>query len=194
MSGADDNGDSSPVVCGSRDCGPRSGGGRGVGGARSNGDISRVVEGARLEIALAVAMACYRFRLPLRSQPLDGDRVSPSIAVNLGRSLGIERVTSQYVTVRGTLNEHALRRVVSGGLRPDDQDHVTVEHLQPRQLLIDGLAVVRLIEQSIELRRRCPQPAHDLALRERARRDSLLALRASTGTTGDRAGPQLPVP
>jgi hypothetical protein len=35
-----------------------------------------VVEGARLEIALAVSDACYRFRLLLRSQPLNGHRVT----------------------------------------------------------------------------------------------------------------------
>ena len=37
----------------------------------------------------------------------------------------------------------------SGGLRPHDQIHVTVEHLQQRQYLIDGLAVVGLVEQTI---------------------------------------------
>jgi hypothetical protein len=46
--------------------------------------------------------------------------------------------------------------------------------LEQRDQLIHGLAVVRLIEQSIQLGGGCPQPAHDLALRERALRDPLL--------------------
>jgi hypothetical protein len=37
----------------------------------------------------------------------------------------------------------------SGGLRPNDQVNVTVEHLQQGEQLIDRLAVVRLIEQAI---------------------------------------------
>ena len=37
----------------------------------------------------------------------------------------------------------------SGGLRPYDQIHVTVEHLQQRQYLIDGLAVAGLVEQKM---------------------------------------------
>ena len=72
------------------------------------------------------------------------------------------------------MKEHAVRRVASGGLRPNDQINVIVEHLQQSQHLIDRLAVVRLIEKAIQLRRRRPEPAHDLALRERARCDSLL--------------------
>ena len=67
-----------------------------------------------------------------------------------------------------------MRRVASGRLGPNDQVHITVEHLQQREQLIDGLAVVRLIEQSIQLRCRRPEPAHDLALRERAFCHSLL--------------------
>ena len=43
------------------------------------------------------------------------------------------------------LTEPAFRRDASGRLRPNDQVHVTVEHLQQREQLIDGLAVVRLI-------------------------------------------------
>ena len=62
----------------------------------------------------------------------------------------------------------------SGGLRPNDQVNVTVEHLQQGEQLIDRLAVVRLIEQAIQLRRGSPETAHDLALRERALGDSLL--------------------
>src|SRR5205814_4883833 len=65
-------------------------------------------------------------------------------------------------------------RSSSGGLRPNHQINVTVEHLQQGQDLIDRLAVVRLIEKAIQLRRGRPEPAHDLALRERALCDSLL--------------------
>jgi len=55
-----------------------------------------------------------------------------------------------------------------------NQVDVTVEHLQQGEQLIDRLAVVRLIEQSIPLRRARPEPAHNLALRERALCNSLL--------------------
>jgi hypothetical protein len=44
----------------------------------------------------------------------------------------------------------------SGGLRPNHQINVTVEHLQQGQDLIDRLAVVRLIDKAIQLRRRRP--------------------------------------
>jgi hypothetical protein len=44
------------------------------------------------------------------------------------------------------LKEHASRRVASGGLRSNHQINVTVEHLQQGQHLIDGLAIVRLID------------------------------------------------
>ncbi len=63
---------------------------------------------------------------------------------------------------------------MSGGLRPNHQINVTVEHLQQGEQLMDRLAVVRLIEQTIQLRRRRSQPAHGLTLRERALCDSLL--------------------
>jgi hypothetical protein len=45
---------------------------------------------------------------------------------------------------------------LSSRLCPNDQINVTIEHLQERQYLIDGLAVVRLIEKAIELRRGGP--------------------------------------
>jgi hypothetical protein len=56
-------------------------------------------------------------------------------------------------------------RSSSGGLRPNHQVNVTVEHLPQGQDPIDRLAVVRLVEKAIQLRRRRPWPAHDLALR-----------------------------
>ena len=76
----------------------------------------------------------------------------------------------------------------SGGLRPDDQVDVTVEHLQQGQQLIDRLPVVRLIEKAIQLRRGRSQPAHDLALRERALCDSLLCFQRQSVQRGDRGG------
>jgi len=47
----------------------------------------------------------------------------------------------------------AAERPTSGSLRPNDQIDVTVEYLKQRQHLVDGLPVVRLIEQAIQLRR-----------------------------------------
>jgi hypothetical protein len=64
------------------------------------------------------------------------------------------------------LKEHAFRRVESGSLRPNDEINVTVEHLQQGEQLIDRLAVIRLIEEAIQLRRGRPESAHDLALRQ----------------------------
>ena len=78
------------------------------------------------------------------------------------------------------MKEHALKGIAAGGLRSNDQVHVTVEHLQQGEQLIDRLAVVRLIEKSIQLRRRCPESAHDLALREGVRCDSLLRLKGQS--------------
>ena len=46
--------------------------------------------------------------------------------------------------------DDVLRISASGGLRPNDQVHVTVEHLQQREQLIHRLGVVRLIEQTIQ--------------------------------------------
>ena len=59
------------------------------------------------------------------------------------------------------------------------QINVTVEHLQQGQDLVDRLTVVSLIEKAIQLRRRRPEPAHDLALRKRALCDSLLCFSVS---------------
>jgi len=56
------------------------------------------------------AMACYRFRLLLRSQPLNSDHVYSIDRRNLGRSRPIDSVTSSYVTVGATLKEHPFKR------------------------------------------------------------------------------------
>jgi hypothetical protein len=44
-------------------------------------------------------------------------------------------------------------------LRADGELDVAVERLQEREHLVDRLAVVRLIEQTVKLRRRGPQPS-----------------------------------
>jgi hypothetical protein len=55
------------------------------------------------------------------------------------------------------------RKRESNGHRSNDEINITVEHLQQRQDLVDRLAVVRLIEQAIELRCRSPDATNDLA-------------------------------
>src|SRR5438876_12078250 len=62
----------------------------------------------------------------------------------------------------------------SGCLRPDDQIDLTVKYLKQRQDLVDRLAVVRLVEKPIQLRRRSAEPPHDLALGQRGFGNSLL--------------------
>jgi hypothetical protein len=47
----------------------------------------------------------------------------------------------------------AASKAPSRRLCPDDQVDVAVEHLQQGQQLIDGLAVIRLVPQAIQLRR-----------------------------------------
>jgi hypothetical protein len=81
----------------------------------------------------------------------------------------------------------------SGGFCPDDQVYVTVEHLQQGERLIDRLAVVRLIKQSIQLRRRRPEPANDFALRQRTFRDSLLCFECQS-VQQEIIVPPLPMP
>lgn len=113
----------------------------------------------------AAQQTLCRFRLPLRIRKL----IAAPVTVVNHRKTSIDFAQStgsrhDYVTVLAPLKEHAFRRVASGRLRPNDQVHVTVEHLQQREQLIHRLAVVRLIEQTIQLRGRRPQPAHDLPL------------------------------
>jgi hypothetical protein len=52
----------------------------------------------------------------------------------------------------------------SSGLGPDDQVNLAIENLQQRQELIDRLAIVGLIEQSIELSGGRGKPSRYLAL------------------------------
>ena len=49
-------------------------------------------------------------------------------------------------------------------LRPNDHLDLAVEHLEKREHLVDGLAVVGGVGQTVELCRRRPQAADDLAL------------------------------
>jgi hypothetical protein len=48
-----------------------------------------------------------------------------------------------------TFMQHDLGYLRSGTFRPNDQIDIAVENLEERQYLVDGLAVVRLIEESI---------------------------------------------
>jgi len=52
----------------------------------------------------------------------------------------------------------------SGRLRPHHEIHLTVEHLQQGQQLVDGFAVIRLVEESIQLRGRRSEASNDLVL------------------------------
>lgn len=61
-----------------------------------------------------------------------------------------------------------------GSLGSNNKIDFAVKHLKQRQHLIDGLPVVGLVEQPIQLGGGGPEPSHDLALRERALGDSLL--------------------
>src|SRR2546428_11875525 len=63
----------------------------------------------------------------------------------------------------------------SCALRSHNKVDVTVKNLQQRHELVDGLTVVRLIHEPIELGRGSPESAAALTLRSRARRDSLLS-------------------
>src|SRR5881409_2067090 len=53
----------------------------------------------------------------------------------------------------------------SCALRSHNEIDVTVENLQQGHELVDGLTVVRLIHEPIELRRGSPESADDLTLR-----------------------------
>lgn len=55
--------------------------------------------------------------------------------------------------------------IALGTLRSNNEINFAVEHLKQRQHLIDGLAVVGLVEEPIQLRGGGPEPADDLALR-----------------------------
>src|SRR4029079_16341368 len=64
--------------------------------------------------------------------------------------------------------------ILSGSLRPNHQIDIAIEHLQERQHLVDGLAIVCLIEQAIQLRCGSPEPTHNLALRQRTLSNAFL--------------------
>src|SRR2546426_6578001 len=70
-----------------------------------------------------------------------------------------------------------LPQTSSCALRPHNEIDVTVENLKQGHELIDGLIVVRLIQEPIELGRGSPESADDLTLRYGASRDSLLSLK-----------------
>ena len=61
--------------------------------------------------------------------------------------------------------EVEVRAALSRALRAHNEIDVAVENLQQGHELIDGLRVVRLIDEPIELGRRSPESADDLSLR-----------------------------
>jgi len=61
--------------------------------------------------------------------------------------------------------EVEVRAALSRALRAHNEIDVAVENLQQGHELIDGLRVVRLIDEPIELGRRSPESADDLTLR-----------------------------
>ena len=63
---------------------------------------------------------------------------------------------------------------VSGYLFPDNQINFTVQDRQEGKQLSDGFFVICLIEQAVELRRRCAQTANQFSFAERTSRNSLL--------------------
>ena len=93
----------------------------------------RVVEGARLEIALTICDGVLQISTYYRCEANHLTAIASRrwIAVNFGEIFA-ESTGSRhsYVTVDAALKEHAFRRVASGRLRPNDQVHVTVEHLR----------------------------------------------------------------
>jgi hypothetical protein len=100
-------------------------------------------------------------------EPVDDE--APTLTPN--EEAGIEKALESYSHGRvidakraRAISGAAARSPTSGSLRPNDQIDVTVEYLQQCQYLVDGLAVIRLIEQAIQLRRRGPEPTNDLAL------------------------------
>jgi len=54
--------------------------------------------------------------------------------------------------------------------------NLAVEHVKQRQHLVDGLAVVGLIQQPVKLCRRCPEPSNDLSFGQSGRVDAPLSL------------------
>jgi hypothetical protein len=63
-----------------------------------------------------------------------------------------------------TKRSPAKREWKSGPLGAHDQIHFAIQHLKQRHELIDGLFVVGLIEETIELSRGRAEPANNLAL------------------------------
>jgi len=61
-----------------------------------------------------------------------------------------------------------------GTLRAHDELYVAIQHLEEAEQLVDRLPVVRLIQQSVELRRGGSEPTDDLALGQRRGGDALL--------------------
>jgi len=75
-----------------------------------------------------------------------------------GRAGGIERFWPFSFDASVALNAGVQNRVgrlalSSGALRPDDDLDLAVEHLEQREHLVDRLAVVRRVEEAVELRR-----------------------------------------
>lgn len=64
----------------------------------------------------------------------------------------------------------------SGAFRSYDKTDIAVKDVKKRKQPINGLPVIRLINQAVELRRGGPESSDNLALRERTGADSLLGL------------------
>ena len=87
--------------------------------------------------------------------------------------------TSSKTTKFANLSRRLKRRCESGYDQPrrsralgaNHEIHIALEHAKQRHEFVDGLSIVGLIQKTVKLSGRSPQPSNDLSLRQWARLD-----------------------